>query len=196
LGVVGLAGGCFFVYSQWKNRTGTKVRMLAKQYQAMTGSAGRTIPMELLAQPEFISSRMEFRKIEAIEAELTSEADRGVAQKLLKDFFKMDDPWVKARAAKALYRLDAKAAFGELKALTQSDSPYVQLPGVWALGELGSLSALELLMSLVWNKNAEVQQAVIRCLVQMETKQQVPPEYHQKVKRLLKELRYKTDWIL
>jgi len=196
LGVVGIAGGAYLTYLRWKSRTGARVRMLAKQYQAMTDSAGRDIPMELLAQPEFISSRMEFRKIEAIEAELTGEADRVVAQKLLKDFFKMDDPWVKARAAKALYPMDRKSAFAELKVLAQSNSPFVQIPGIWALGELGSESALELLMSLVWSKSPEVQQAVIRCLVQMETKQQIPPEYRPKVKRLLKELRYKTDWIL
>jgi HEAT repeat protein len=196
VGLLGLAGGAFYVLTRRKDQTSARVRMLAKQYQAMTDSAGRDIPVELLARPEFISSRMEFRKIEAIEAELTGKADREVAQKLLKDFFKLDDPWVKARAAKALYPLDPRTAFIELKALARNTSPFIQIPGIWALGEVGSESALELLMSLVWSKSPEVQQAVIRCLVQMETRQQIPPDSRQKVKRLLKELRYKTDWIL
>ena len=194
-----IAAGSYALF-RWitRRRDGSdaKVRMLAKQYRAMTDSASRDIPMEVLGQPELISSRMEFRKIEAIESELTDEADRGIAQKLLNDFFKLEDPWVKARAAKALYPLDPKTAIGELQALAKSSSPFIQIPGIWALGELTSDRALELLMSMVWSKNPEVQQAVIRSLVQKETKNQIPPEYRRKVKDLLREVRYKTDWIL
>jgi HEAT repeat protein len=194
-----IAAVAYAVY-RWNNRrrdgSDAKVRLLAKQYQTMTDSAGRDIPMEVLGQPDLISSRMEFRKIEAIESELTDEADRGIAQKLLNDFFKIDDPWVKARAAKALYPLDRKTAVGELEALAKNSSPFVQLPGIWGLGELTSDRALEILMSMVWSKNPEVQRAVIRSLVQKETRQQVPREYRRKVKELLKEVRYKTDWIL
>jgi HEAT repeat protein len=195
-----LAGGVVFFLYWNKNKdkvdTSTKVRLLSQQYRAMTDSAAREIPMELLGRPEFISSRMEFRKIEAIEAELTGDADRGIAQKLLVDFFQVDDPWVKARAAKALYPLDAKTAVVELRAMAKSSSPFVQLPGIWALGELSSDRALEILMSMVWHKNPEVQKAVIRSLVLKETKHQIPPEYVRKVKDLLNEVRYKTDWIL
>jgi len=194
--LLGLLGGGVAVFHRWNHRTGAKVRLLAKQYQAMTDSASRDIPMDVLAQPEFISSRMEFRKIQAIEAELINEADKDVAQKLLKEFFKTDDPWIKAQAAKVLYRLNSKAAFAQLKELVENGSPYVQLPGIWALGEMSSSHSVELLMSLAWNKNPEVQQAVIRCLVQMEAKKQVPIEMTGKVQRLLKEIRYKTDWIL
>ena len=198
--IIGLLAGCgAFIYwnkNRSKGDTAAKIRLLSQQYRAMTDSAARDIPMELLGSPEFISSRMEFRKIEAIEAELSNESDRGIAQKLLTDFFKVDDPWVKARAAKALYTLDPKTAVGELRAMAKNSSPFVQLPGIWALGELNSDRALDILMSLVWNKNPEVQQAVIRSLVQKETKHQIPPEYSRKVKSLLKEVRYKTDWIL
>jgi HEAT repeat protein len=198
--VLGILGGCAaFLYwnkSRSKDHAGTKVRLLTQQYRAMTDSAARDIPVELLGRPEFISSRMEFRKIEAIEAELTDEADRGIAQKLLTDFFQMDDPWVKARAAKALYPLDPKTAIDELKALAKNSSPFVQLPGIWALGELSSDRALEILMSMIWSNNMEVQKAVIRSLVQKETKHQIPSEYRRKVKDLLNEVRYKTDWIL
>jgi len=186
----------FWGYHRFSNRSSAKVRMLAKQYRAMTDSASREIPMDVLASPEFISSRMEFRKIEAIEAELINEADGDVAQTLLKSFFKTDDPWVKARAAKVLYALDPKVAFAELRNLVQNRSPYVQLPGIWGLGELATRHSVELLMSLVWSDNAEVQQAVIRCLVQMETKKLLPSDDLLKVKALLKEVRYKTDWIL
>jgi hypothetical protein len=194
-----IAGGAYATYLWWiqsQKNSDAKIRMLSKQYRAMTDSASRDIPMDVLGRPDLISSRMEFRKIEAIESELTGDGDRGMAQKLLTDFFKMDDPWVKARAAKALYPLDSKTAIGQLHALAKSSSPFVQIPGVWALGELKSDRALEILMSMVWAKNAEVQQSVIRSLVQKETRRQIPPEYARKVKNLLREVRYKTDWVL
>jgi hypothetical protein len=200
-GSIGVLGGACVVFFYWyKNRakdlTSAKIRLLSQQYRAMTDSAAREIPMELLGRPEFISSRMEFRKIEAIEAELTNDADHGIAQKLLVDFFQVEDPWVKARAAKALYPLDPKTAVIELRTMTRNNSPFVQLPAIWALGELNSDRALDILMSMVWHKTPEIQQAVIRSLVQKETRHQIPAEYSRKVKNLLKEVRYKTDWIL
>jgi len=195
-----ILSGCvvlvYWIKTRKKDSAGSKVRLLTQQYRAMTDSAARDIPVELLGRPEFIASRMEFRKIEAIEAELTNEADRAIAQKLLNDFFTLDDPWVKARAAKALYPLDPKTAVGQLNELAKNSSPFVQLPGIWALGELSSDRTLEILMSMVWNKNPDVQKAVIRSLVLKDTRQQIPRAYRQKVKDLLNEVRYKTDWIL
>jgi HEAT repeat protein len=162
----------------------------------MTNSADKDISMEVLGNPALVSSRMEFRKIEAIEAELVNESDREVAKKLLVSFFDQEDPWVRARAAKVLYRLDSRAAVSELTRLVRATSIDLQIPGIWALGELATPYALELLLPLAWNKNKEVQKAAIRSLVQMEAKEQIPADYKPKVKNLLKELRYKTDWIL
>jgi hypothetical protein len=201
VGVLGVLVGGGLIFFYWRKRhpddiAGAKVRLLTQQYRAMTDSAAREIPMELLGKPEFISSRMEFRRIEAIEAELITEADRGVAKKLLIEFFLIDDPWVKARAAKALHAIDPRTAVVELQKMVKDESPFVQLPAIWALGELNSDRALEMLMSMVWHKTLEIQQAVIRSLVQKETKHHIPPDYVQKVRDLLKEVRYKTDWIL
>jgi hypothetical protein len=181
---------------RWRHRGNAKVRLLAKQYQAMTNSAEREISMEMLAKPDLIYSRMEFRKIEAIEAELINDSDGQMARELLKSFFKGEDPWVRARAAKALYPLDTRAALTELQSLVHNSSPYVQVSGIWALGELATPQALEILLSLVGSKDQEIQEALIRCLVQMENKQRIPPESQAKVKHLLKELRFKADWIL
>jgi len=191
-----LAAGGTALSRYLKNRRSGKIRMLARQYRAMTDSASRDVPVDVLARPELISSRMEFRKIEAIEAELMNEKDKFLARKLLNDFFAMDDPWVRARAAKALYPLDPKAALDELAKLVKSRSPYVQLPGIWALGRLPSERGLQLLISLVSNKEPEIQQAVLRCLVELETHHKIPATAQAKVQELIKEVRFKMDWIL
>jgi len=197
---LGIVSGCaalvYWRLHNAKKNAGAKIRLLTQQYHAMTHSAADDVSMDALGQQELISSRMEFRKIEAIEAELTGGEDRFIAQILLKEFFKSDDDWVKARAAKALYPLDPRIAFGVLKVLAKNSSPYVQLPGIWALGEINSEGALELLISMVWNKNPDIQRAVIRCLILKQTKHQIPFDYIRKVKDLMKEVRYKTDWIL
>lgn len=181
---------------RWRTRGDAGVRMLARQYQAMTASAERDVAIEEVAAPELISSRMEFRKIEAIEVELVNASDGPVAQKLLKAFLNGGDPWVRARAAKALYPLDSKEALHVLQTLVQDPSSYVQMPGIWALGELGTPRALEILMPMAESPHPEIQETVIRCLVQMESKQRIPSASLEKVKRLLKELRFKADWIL
>jgi hypothetical protein len=198
---VGLAGlgtavAAGSLWRRWTHRGTARVRLLARQYQAMTHSADGDISMDLLARPELINSRMEFRKLEAIEAELVNQADRLVAEKLLRPFFSLDDPWVKARAAKVLYPLNSRLSLTEIKKLVQSKSPFLQLPGIWALGQIATKDSIQLLASLVWSPEAEVQQAAIRCLVQMETKGQLPHESQEPIRRLLKEVRFKTDWIL
>jgi HEAT repeat protein len=195
-GVIGVFALSTVLVRSLNNRAGTQIRMLARQYRAMMDSAGRDVPMDLVAQPHLISSRMEFRKIEAIEAELVNSADQDVAHKLLADICKMEDPWVRARAAKVLYQLDAKKALAELKSLIDNPEPYIELPAIWALGELSTPSALHLLTSLVWSKNSEVQQAVIRSLIQIDLKNRLPTEEQIRVKKLLQELRFKTEWIL
>jgi hypothetical protein len=80
--------------------------------------------------------------------------------------------------------------------LVKSSSSHFQLPGVWALGELATGSALELLMPLAWSSHQDVQHAALQCLVQIENKRKVPASVSAQFAQLLAELRSKTDWIL
>ena len=74
-GLVGLGGlGALVWY--FLHQGSSRLRMMARQYRAMTGSAGGDLPLNLLKRPELIASRMEFRKIEAIQAELASDGER------------------------------------------------------------------------------------------------------------------------
>jgi HEAT repeat protein len=70
------------------------------------------------------------------------------------------------------------------------------LPAIWALGELGTAHALELLLPLAWSPRPAIQQAAIRCLIELENKKQIPPAVLEQVKWLLADLRAKTDWII
>lgn len=195
IGGMGLVAGSIATLRHGK-RGNARVRMLAKQYETMLASADGSLSMDVLGNPDMISSRMDFRKIEAIEAELMGESDHLLAHKLLKSFFEGDDPWVKARAAKVLHAVDSRAALNELKALVTSDSAFAQVPAIWALGELGTQDALNILIPLVNSQDAKIQHAVIRSLVQMEAKERIPSASLTRVKQLLKELRFKADWIL
>jgi hypothetical protein len=149
-----------------------------------------------VSRQELLPSGAEWRKIDAIEAELVNESDSTIAQTLLKSYLQGEDPWVRARAAKALYKLDPDIAIAELKSLVENDSAQVQLPGVWALSELGSAKGIDLLAPLLASSHKDIQQTVIRCLVQMENKKQVPDDVLIHVRRLLSEVRQTSEWII
>jgi hypothetical protein len=83
--------------------------MIELQYQTMIGAARQTIPKEVLERPDLIEARSDFRKIEAIEAELVNEISNDIARRLLEPFFHKD-PWLRARAAVAFYRINQAAA--------------------------------------------------------------------------------------
>jgi hypothetical protein len=185
IGLLGLAMAGFLVRFFYMYRA--YVQQAPMTWSLPAGSAPR---MELLP------SGTEWRKIDAIEAELVNESDSIIAQTLLKPYLRGEDPWVRARAAKALYKLDPDVALSELKSLVENKSSLVQLPGVWALGELGTAEGIGLLAPLLSSSNKEIQQTVIRCLVQMENKKQLSPEVLSKVQKLLADVRQKTEWII
>jgi len=170
--------------------------LLELQYQTIVGFAGTTIPVEALKKPDLVAARTAFRQIEVIEGELSSDADMEIALRLLGPFLSGHDPWLQARAAKAIHRMDPQRSLNVLQHLVEDPSPHNQLPGVWALGELATTHALDLLMRLAWSPYPSIQQAVIRRLILLENKNEIPAPSHQKVKRLLQELRSKTDWII
>ncbi|MBI4397360.1 MAG: HEAT repeat domain-containing protein [Elusimicrobia bacterium] len=142
------------------------------------------------------AAKKDLSKIETIESELVNELDAEMAERLLAPFFECEDPWVKARAAKAIYRINTEVALGELKSLINDSYKESQMACIWALGELATPDALDILVPFAWDNDKEIQQAVIRCLIQVENRKRVPEETLEKVKGLLAELRTKTDWII
>jgi|GEM_PF-3066453 len=166
--------------------------MVDLQYQTMVGVAQRQLPPEELMRPELIAARTNFRKIEAIE---TAFDDR-MSERLLTPFLTGNDPWLCARAAKALYASKPAIALQALKRLVRQKSSLYQLPAVWALGELSTARSLEILMSVAWSPHPEVQQVVLRYMIKLESKKQIPTALGVSFEKLLKDVRAKSDWIL
>lgn len=170
--------------------------MVELQYQTMVGTAQQSLPRDVVERPDLVTARAEFRKIEAIEAELINQVNDAVAQQLLDPYFTRPDPWLRARAAKALYRLNPRRALEQLSYLATHSSQQCQMPAVWALGEIASGRSLELLMPMAWSRHPVVQYAVLRCLLQVESHRQVPATLQTKFSQLLADLRTKSGWIL
>lgn len=138
----------------------------------------------------------ELRKIDFIEAELVNSEDSELARSSLKSYLETEDPWVRARAAKAFHRLDPSAALSVIQALLDDGSRHCRLSGIWALGELALPESVSLLSRLAWNDDPEVQKAVLRALVQIERQKSLPPDAERELKELLTRLRQSTDWII
>jgi hypothetical protein len=137
-----------------------------------------------------------FQKIDAIEAELINESDREAAVQTLKSFLGGEDPWVHARAAKALYKFDPKLGLEEIKALLGGADNAAKLPGLWAVELVGTPEAFDLLKPLAYSDDKQIQQAVVRCLIQLTAKRPVDPATFEMARQFLEELRAKTDWII
>lgn len=141
-------------------------------------------------------SALVLRKIDAIEAELVNESDASMARQLLKTYLNGQDPWARARAAKALYRLDSGAAIETLKSLLGDTRREARFSAIWGFGELANREAVDILIPLVWQEDRQIQQAAVRCLVQMESRKQAGPEEASRIRSVLADIRAKTGWII
>ena len=75
--------------------------------------------------------------------------DPEVGQRLLKPFLEDRDSRVRANAGKALYKYNKEKAMVVLTEMCKSDDQWMRLSGAWAMGEIGSQSAAEILLSLL-----------------------------------------------
>ncbi len=188
---LGIAAFMTLLVRQAFGRKGWVAQMLEEHTQRLLSASMGGVGLALPPGPG-----SELRKIEFIEAELVRPEDHELAKAALRSYLEMNDPWIRARAAKAFHKLDAEAALATIRTLLEDTSSQCQLSGIWALGELGTSESVELLSRLAWNKDAEVQKAVLRVLVQMEHQQKLSPSAQKQVKALLEELREKTGWII
>ncbi len=75
--------------------------------------------------------------------------DPKVGERLLKPFLEDRDSRVRANAGKALYKYNKEKAMVVLTGMCKSNDQWMRLSGAWALGEIGSQSAAEILLSLL-----------------------------------------------
>ncbi|MFA5976113.1 MAG: HEAT repeat domain-containing protein [Elusimicrobiota bacterium] len=164
-----------------------QLSLLHPATQCLSGSGSRAALSESVAT---------FRRLDAVEAELVHTSDVETAHRLLKPYIEGEDLWARARAAKTLYRLDAQASLDVMKALLNDTNPEAWLSAIWGLGELSTREAVEVLIPLIWHPYQPLQQAVIRCLIQIENRKKAEPDVTAKIQTVLAEVRAKTNWVI
>ncbi|MFA5976133.1 MAG: HEAT repeat domain-containing protein [Elusimicrobiota bacterium] len=195
VGGMGLAIVFVGVLQAYFGRRGVVARLLQEHHQRLISS----LPMGsqvFLGPPTDLQVVPGMKQIDAIEAELVKNEDTHRAQEMLRNFLKEEDPWVRARAAKALYQFDPKASLEELRKLVNDSRGGTQVPGLWALSELASSEAMDVLVSLVDNPSRDIQQAAVRCLVQLQERIDLPLPIREQLRDRLAIIRSKTGWII
>ena len=175
-------------------RRGIFSRLLEDHYQRLLAAlpAGTQV---LLGPPVSLLHVPESQQMDCIEAEIISGRSAEKSHRQLESFLEGENPWVRARAAKILYRLNPKLSLEELRRLVSEASHESQVPGMWALAELATAESLDLLAPLAYSPVREVQQGAVRSLLQVQSNRQLPPAVHAKLNNLLSEIRSKTGWI-
>ena len=175
-------------------RRGVFSRLLEDHYQRLVAvlPAGSQV---LLGPPVSLTSVPESRQLDIIEAEIVSGSSAEESHRRLELLLEGDNPWMRARAAKILYQLNPKLAIEELKRLVAEAATDSQVSGMWALSELATPEALELLAPLAYSKVREIQQGAIRSLLQLQSKENLPSHVHDKLSQVLTEIRSRTGWI-
>ncbi len=175
-------------------RRGVFARLLEEHYRRVVAAlpAGSHV---LLGPPVSLHHVPESQQMDIIEAEIISGQNEEESAKRLQSLLEGENPWVRARAAKILYRLDPKLSLQELKRLVTDASSGSQVPGMWALSELGTSEALDLLVPLAYSPSCEIQQGAIRSLLQLQSKANLPANVRDKLNTLLPEIRSRTGWV-
>lgn len=188
--VVSLVG----VLHAYFGRRGVFARLLEDHYRRVVAAlpAGSHV---LLGPPVSLHAVPESQQMDIIEAEIISGHNEEESAKRLQSLLEGENPWVRARAAKILYRLDPRLSLQELKRLVTDASDGAQVPGMWALSELGTSEALDLLVPLAYSPSREIQQGAIRSLLQLQSKASLPSDVQEKLNKLLPEIRSRTGWV-
>lgn len=88
-------------------------------------------------------------RADGVELIETTIDDAEIGQRLLNPFLGDKDSRVRANAGKALYKYNKEKAMVVLTEMCKSNDQWMRLSGAWALGEVGSQSAAEILLSLL-----------------------------------------------
>ncbi|MBI5555031.1 MAG: HEAT repeat domain-containing protein [Elusimicrobia bacterium] len=134
-----------------------------------------------------VNPHVRAKGIEVIEAELVKNMDIEVAAKLLTPFLQDPDNRVRANAAKALYEFDQEKAFATLQEMVANDNKWMRLSAAWALGEIASSEAINILLQLSADTEFHVRQRVLKSLNALLQKksESLSADQKQQIKNLL-----------
>ena len=103
--------------------------------------------------------------------------DPKTGEKLLTSFLDSKESRIRGNAAKALYKFNKEKAMIILDEMVRSRDMWMRLSGAWALGEVGSATAVELLIMLLEDSEKFVKQRTMKSLEKIiHTKADTLPE--------------------
>lgn len=175
-------------------RRGVFARLLEDHYQRVVAAlpSGSHV---LLGPPVSLHQVPEAEQLDVIEAEIVSGNDPHMSRRRLEELLEGENPWLKARAAKILFKLNPALALEELKKLVASTTKDFQVAGMWGLAEIATADALVLLAPLAYSADRDIQQGAVRSLLQLQGKNTLSPDSRAKLETLLAEIRSRTGWI-
>jgi len=191
---VGLLISLLGILHAYFGRRGVFSRLLEEHYQRIVSAlpAGSHV---LLGPPVSLHHIPEAKQMDVIEAEILMGEDTDAHTQRLQSLLSQDDPWVRARASKILYGLNPQLALDELRRMVEEDTPSSQVPAIWALSELSTIEAIDLLQPMAYSHAREIQQGAIRSLLQMNARPHLPLPVKTRLDVVLSEVRTRTGWI-
>ncbi|TET40505.1 MAG: HEAT repeat domain-containing protein [Elusimicrobia bacterium] len=117
--------------------------------------------------------------------------DPKIGERLLKPFLEDRDSRVKANAGKALYKYNKEKAMVVLTEMCKSSDQWMRLSGAWALGEIGSQSAAEILLSLLQDPWEFVRKRAAKSLEKIltEKREEIEESLLERIESALKEIK-------
>ena len=130
-------------------------------------------------------------RADGVELIETTVDDPKVGERLLKPFLEDRDSRVRANAGKALYKYNKEKAMVVLTEMCKSDDQWMRLSGAWALGEIGSQSAAEILLSLLKDSWEFVKKRAVKSLEKILTqkKEEIGKTLLERIESVLKEIK-------
>lgn len=132
-------------------------------------------------------------RADGVELIETTVDDPEVGGRLLKPFLEDRDSRVRANAGKALYKFNKEKAMVMLTEMCKSNDQWMRLSGAWAMGEIGSQSAAEILLSLLKDSWEFVRKRAVKSLEKILTqkKEEIERTLLERIESTLKELKQK-----
>lgn len=167
--------------------------LLEKQSRAFIGESKKIVVEGPGGRREIITDinphiRARADGVELIEATVD---DPVVGERLLKPFLEDRESRIKANAVKALYKFNREKAMVILTEMCKSNDQWMRLSGAWALGEIGSQTAAEILLSLLQDPWEFVRERAAKSLqkIVIEKKEKIEGNLLEKIEAALKEVK-------
>ncbi|MDA7857880.1 HEAT repeat domain-containing protein [bacterium] len=170
------------------------LRLLERQSEALRGEVKKMVVKKPDGGYQIITDvnphiRARADGVEVIEATVE---DPATGERLLEPFLKDKDSRVKANAAKGLYKFNKEKAMVILGEMCRSEDQWMRLSASWVLGEIGTTTALEILLVLLKDPNEQdfVKERVIKSLKKVLTakRKELPTKLITEIEDALKDI--------